>query len=120
MQWFTALKEFEHTSHQHEGVGSTFYWKEKANGQVYNLYFETTEWVENKVFAYRITSGEFFKSYDERWEIEPTPQGCRFTFNDHIEFPYGPIGKIIGWFAARGAKETGREILANLKRLAEA
>ncbi len=46
--------------------------------------------------------------------------GCRFTFNDHIEFPYGPIGKIIGWFAARGAQDTGSEILANLKRLAEA
>jgi hypothetical protein len=45
--------------------------------------------------------------------------GCRFTFNDHIEYPYGPIGKIIGFFAARGSAETGKVILANLKRLAE-
>ena len=120
MQWFTALKKFEYTSEQHGGVGSTFYWLEEASGRMYNLYFETTEWIENRAFAYRMTSGDFFKSYDERWEIEPTPQGSRFTFNDHIEFPYGPIGKIIGWFAARGAKETGSEILANLKRLAEA
>ena len=67
-----------------------------------------------------MTSGDFFKSYDERWEIDATADGFRFTFNDNIEFPYGPIGKIIGWFAARGAQDTGAEILANLKRLAEA
>ncbi len=120
MQWFTALKVFEYTSKQHAGVGSTFYWKEEASGRTYNLYFETTEWVENEVFAYRMTSGDFFKSYDERWEIVATADGCRFTFNDHIEFPYGPIGKIIGWFAARGAQDTGTEILTNLKHLAEA
>jgi hypothetical protein len=31
---------------------------------------------------------------------------------DHIEFHYGPIGKIMGYFAARGAWETVTEILA--------
>lgn len=120
MQWFTALKKFEYTSDKPEGVGSTFYWFEEASGREYNIYFETTEWTKNEVFAYRMTEGDFFKSYDERWEIESTQDGCRFTFNDHIEFPYGPIGKIIGWFAARGAQDTGNEVLANLKRLAEA
>ena len=120
MQWFTALKKFEYTSEKQGGPGSTFYWFEEASGREYNIYFETTEWIENEVFAYRMTEGDFFKSYDERWEIEPTPDGCRFIFNDHSEFPYGPIGKIIGWFAARSAQETGNEILGNLKRLAEA
>ena len=119
-QWFTALKKFEYTSEVDEGVGSTFFWEEEANGKIYNLNFETTEWVENRIFGYRMTSGDFFKSYDERWEIDPTETGSRFTFNDHIEFPYGPIGKVIGWFASRGAEETGAEVLANLKRLAEA
>ncbi len=118
-RWFTALKKFEWTSEEHEGVGSTFFWEEEANNRFYNLYFETTEWAENRVFGYRMTSGDFFKSYDERWEIDPTPNGSRFTFNDHIEFPYGPFGKIIGWIAAKGAKETGAEVLSNLKRLAE-
>jgi uncharacterized protein YndB with AHSA1/START domain len=69
-QWFTALKIFEYTSESHEGVGSTCYWKEEASGRIYELNFETTEWVENEVFGYRMTSGDFFKSYDERWEIE--------------------------------------------------
>ena len=120
MQWFTALKKFEWTSEEHSGVGSTFYWYEEASGRKFNLWFETTEWVENRVFGYRMVEGDFFKSYDERWVIEETPQGCTFTFNDHIEFPYGPFGKIIGFFAARTAQKTGGEILGNLKRLAEA
>ena len=119
-QWFTALKKFEWTSDQAGGVGSTFYWFEEAAGREYNLWFETTEWVENEVFGYRMTKGDFFKSYDERWEIDKTADGCRFTFNDHIEFPYGPIGKVIGYFAARGARQTGDEILGTLKSLAEA
>ena len=120
MQWFTALKVFEYTNGKNGGVSSTFYWEETAGSTLYKLHFVTTEWVENEVFGYRMTSGDFFKSYDERWEIETTPDGCRFSFNDHIEFPYGPIGKIIGWFAAPNSRATGKEVLAKLKRLAEA
>jgi len=119
-QWFTVLKIFDWTSDPPGGVGSTFYWKEEVGTTIYNLHFETTEWVENEVFGYRMTSGDFFKSYEERWEIEKTPTGSRFSFNDQIEFPYGPIGKIIGFFASRGARKTGAEILPVLKQLAEA
>ena len=118
-QWFTALKIFEYTSEEHGGVGSTFYWKEEAAGRVYEINFVTTEWVENEVFGYKQTSGDF-ASYDERWVIESTPTGSRFTFNDHIEFKGGLMGKFIGIFAARNARKTGAEVLANLKRLAEA
>ena len=119
-QWFTALRRFDWTSEPAGGVGSTFYWEEEAGGRTYHLHFETTEWDVNRVFGYRMTSGDFFNSYDERWVVEESPAGSRFTFNDHIEFPYGPIGRVIGWFAARDAQKTGTEILSNLKRLAEA
>jgi uncharacterized protein YndB with AHSA1/START domain len=119
MEWFTALEEFTWTS-QPGGVGSTFHWYEEAGGRKYNLDFVTTEWVENRVFGYRMVDGDFFKSYNERWVIDETPSGCRFTFNDHIEFPYGPFGKIIGWFAAHTARKTGGEILGNMKRIIEA
>lgn len=119
MKWFTHLKKFEYTGEKQGGAGSTFYWEEEAGGKLYKLHFITTEWIENRVFAYRMTSGDFFKSYNERWEIEATSMGSRFTFNDYIEFPYGPVGKIIGWFAARNARKSGREILENLKKLAE-
>ena len=119
-QWFTALKVFDWTSEPAGGVGSTFFWEEEAGGRTYRLHFVTTAWEPGRVFAYRMTKGDFFKSYDEHWVIEPTSTGCRFTFNDQIGFPYGPLGLIIGWNAARGARKTGVEILGNLKRLAEA
>ena len=117
-KWFTALEEYTWTS-EPGGVGSTFHWLEEANGRTYNIDFVTTEWEPNRVFGYRMTEGDFFKSYDERWEIDPTPSGSRFTFNDHIEFPYGPLGQVIGWFGARSAVKTGGEVLATLKELVE-
>ena len=116
--WFTALKEFVWTS-EPGGVGSTFNCFEEAAGRTYNIDFVTTEWEPNRVFGYEMTEGDFFKSYDERWVIDDTATGSRFTFNDHIEFPYGPIGKVIGWFAARNARKEGADILAKLKRLVE-
>ena len=118
MGWFTALKRFEWLSDE-RGVGADFYWFEEASGREYSIWFTTTEWKPPHVFGYRMTRGDFFKSYDERWEIEAVPGGSRFTFNDHIEFKFGPIGKVIGFFAARGARKTGAEVLANLKRSVE-
>ena len=119
MQWYAMLKKFEYTNEQ-RGVGATFYWEEDVRGKIYSNHFTTTEWAENKVFAYEMTSGNYFKSYTERWEIEETPTGSRFSFNDHMEFPYGPFGKIMGWFGERMSKNSSEEILQNLKRLAEA
>ena len=118
-QWFHALKKYEWTS-EPGGVGSTFTWLEEASGRTYEIDFKTTEWEPARVFGFSMVRGDFFKSYDERWVIEPTEGGSRFTFNDRIGFPYGPFGNIIGWFAARTARKTGTEILADLKRLAEA
>ena len=117
--WFHALEVYEWTS-ERSGVGSTFHWFERSGGREYDIDFKTTEWEPPHVFGFTMVSGDFFKSYDERWEIEATEDGSRFTFNDRIEFPYGPLGSIIGWFAARQAQETGTQALAELKRLAEA
>ena len=82
--------------------------------------FKTTEWVENQVFAYEMTSGNFFKAYSERWEVKPTETGSQFSFNDTLVFPYGFFGKVMGWFGERMAKKSSEMILQNLKRLAEA
>ena len=118
MQWYTMLKKFEYTG---EGAGpdSTFYWEEEVRGKTYSNHFRTTEWVENRVFAYEMTEGNFFKAYSERWAIEPTATGCQFSFNDTLEFPYGLWGKVMGFFGERMAKKSSEMILQNLKRLAE-
>ena len=119
-KWFTALKVYDWTNEPSGGVGSTFYWEEEEGGRTYKIHFETTEWQLPFVFGYRMTRGDFFKSYVERWVIEQTPSGSRFTFNDRIQCPFGPLGVVIGWLAARTARKTGKTILANFKRLAEA
>lgn len=117
--WFHSLEEYEWTS-QLSGVGSTFHWLERTGGREYNLDFETTEWEPPHVFGFSMVKGDFFKSYDERWVIEAIDGGSRFTFNDRLEFPYGPLGSVIGFFAARTARKVGVDVLAELKRLAEA
>ena len=118
MSWYTMLEKFEYTSDE-RGPGSTFYWEEDVRGTIYWNHFQTTEWVENRVFAYEMTKSSFFKSYTERWEIEPTDAGCRFSFNDTLEFPYGLWGKVMGFFGERMAKKSSQQVLQNLKRLAE-
>lgn len=118
MQWYTMLEKFEYTNGK-TGPESTFYWEEDVRGKIYSNHFRTTEWVENRVFAFEMTSGNFFKSYTERWEIELTGDGCRFSFNDTLEFPYGVWGKVMGFFGERMAKKSSQTILQNLKGLAE-
>jgi uncharacterized protein YndB with AHSA1/START domain len=119
MGWAVSAETFEWTS-EPGGVGSTFHWFDENGDPTLNIDFETTEWDPPYVFGFRMTAGEVYRSYDERWVIEETATGSRFTFNDRVEFARGPIGKLIGLFAARTARKTGRAILANLKHLAEA
>jgi uncharacterized protein YndB with AHSA1/START domain len=119
MSWYTSLQKFDYTSVR-PGPDSTFYWEEDVRGKIYWNHFRTTEWVENQVFAYEMTSSSFFKAYTERWQIEPTASGCRFSFNDTLVFPYELWGKVMGFFGERMAKKSSQQILQNLKRLAEA
>jgi len=119
MSWAVSAETFEWTSVPGD-VGSTFHWFAENGGSNLEIEFETTEWDPPYVFGFRMIAGDVYRSYDERWVIEEIPTGSRFTFNDHLEFPYGPFGKVIGILAARTARKTGRAILDNLKRLAEA
>ena len=119
MSWAVSAESFEWTS-EPGGVGATFHWFAENGGSKLNIELETTEWDPPYVFGFRMIAGDVYKSYDEHWVIEETSTGSRFTFNDHVEFPYGPFGKVISIFAARTARKTGRAILDNLKRLAEA
>lgn len=119
MQWYDMLKVFRYTNGG-PGPDATFYWEEEVRGTTYWNHFRTTEWRPNAVFGYEMTKSSYFKAYTERWAIEPTASGCRFSFDDNLVFPYGPWGRVMGWFGERLARESSRQILQNLKRLAEA
>jgi uncharacterized protein YndB with AHSA1/START domain len=119
LKWCITLEKFEYTSGQRSGMGTPFYFEEKAAGRLMKLNFAVTEWVENEKLAFSMTAGNFVKGYEQRWTVEATPSGSRFTFMEQIRLPYRIIGKIIGLFARRGSEATVREMLAKLKRLAE-
>ena len=116
----TLLESFEYTSEQRSGVDTTFYFEEKAAGRLMKLNFTVTEWAENERFAFRKTSGNFVRGYEQGWTVATSPVGSRFTFMEEIVLPFGIIGKILGLFARRVSEATVRKMLVKLKSLAEA
>ena len=120
LKWCLTFKKFEYTGEQRSGVGTHFYFEEKAAGRLMKLNFAVTEWVENEKIAFSMTSGTGLKGYEQRWAVEATPSGSRFTFMEKVELPYGIIGKILGLFAQFSSKATVGKMLGKLKSLAEA
>jgi hypothetical protein len=119
MKWYTSMQKFEYRGEQHSGVGIPFYFEEEAAGRLMKLNFITTEWVENQILAFKMTSGEFLKGYTQRWTIEPTPSGSRFTYTEDIKLPYGVFGNFLGVFARRSSQATLGKMLTTLKSLVE-
>ena len=119
LKWYIPMHKFEYTGEQRSGVGTSFYSEEKAGGRLMKLNFVATEWVENEKLAFRMTSGNFVKGYDQRWTTEPTLSGSRFTFAEDVKLPYGIIGKIMGVFARSSSEAHVKEMLARLKLFAE-
>ena len=119
LEWYIPLIKFEYTSEQRNKVGAPFYYEEKTPGGTMKLSCVITEWDENKQFAFKMTSGNMLKSYQERWIVEATSSGSRFTFMEKGELDLGIIGKIIGSLAARSSAATVDKMLVKLKSLAE-
>ena len=120
LKWCVTFRTFEYRGEQHAGPGTRVYVEEKAMGPLLKLNFEATEWKENKAIAFHMTSGSGVKSYDQRWEIQPTPSGSRFTFDEEVGMPFGIIGQLLGTVGKGTSERHVREMLAALKRLAEA
>ena len=120
LKWCITFKKFEYTGEQRSGVGTSLYIEEKAGGPLMKLNFKVTEWAENEKLAFSMTAGNFVKGYEQRWAVEATTSGSRFTFMEQVDLPYGIIGKLMGTFAQRGSEATVKEMLAKLKSLAEA
>jgi len=119
LKWYTLLRKFEYTSEQHAGVGATVYMEEEA-GVSLRVSYVVTEWVENEKLAFRMTSGNFVKGYEQTWTLERIPTGSRFTLAEDVTMPYGPIGRVLGAFSRSSSERHIEEILAKLKALVEA
>ena len=120
LKWCLTYQKFEYTGDKRSGVDSTFYVEEKAGGPLMKLNFTVTEWVQNERLAFRMTSGNFVKGYEQRLTVEPISSGSRFTYIEDIKLPYGVIGSIMGFFAKSSSQSHLKEMLGKLKNLAEA
>ena len=120
LKWCITLEKFKYTGEQCSGVGTPFYFEEKSPIGVMKLNFAVTDWVENERFAFSLTSGKGVKGYEQRWIVEATPTGSRFTFTEDVELPFGIVGKLMGLVGRRSSEAHVREMLAKLKSLAEA
>jgi uncharacterized protein YndB with AHSA1/START domain len=118
--WFVGLREFRYLDEEPRGPGTHVHMEEKAVGPMLKEDFEVTEWTENHRLRFHMTSGSGVKKDDQVWSLDPTPTGCRFTFEEHVELPYGPLGSVLGVVGQRGLRSHVAEMLGRLKELAEA
>ena len=120
LKWCITYQKFEYTGAQRPGVGSTFYLEEKAGGPLMKLNFTVTDWVDNQRLAFKMTSGNFLKGYEQKMTVEAIPSGSRFTFAEDIKLPYGVIGSLIGFIGRSSSQVHLKEMMGKLKSLAEA
>lgn len=119
LDWYFPLQKFEYTGQQRGGVGAPVYFQQKAPGGSMKLNCVITEWVENTRLSFKMTSGNMLKSYQERWSVEATPSGTRFTFAEQYEFPFRVLDQVIGPLAQRSSEAAVEKMLTRLKNLVE-
>jgi uncharacterized protein YndB with AHSA1/START domain len=120
LKWYPTLRTFQYEDAGRRGPGARVYAEEKASGMLMKLHFVVTDWVENRTVSLHMVSGTGVKGYDQSWRVEPLPAGSRFTFEEHVELPYGVLGSLIGKVGQRSSESHVKEMLAELKALAEA
>ena len=118
-KWCTPIMKFRRTGERSSGVGTTFSFEERAAGQMMKLNFIITEWVVNRSLAFKMTSGNLVNGYAQRYTIETTPTGSRFTCTEDIELPWGIIGRFAGLFRRSVSEALLERMLVKLKALAE-
>ncbi len=119
IKWCTPINVIRYTSQQRSGLGTTFYFEEKALGRMMKLHFVVTEWVLNRSVAFKMTSGNVVKSYNQRYMIETIPSGSRCTCFEEVTLPYGILGKFAGLFRRFTSNSLLDRMLLNLKYAVE-
>ncbi len=120
VKWYDTMKNFKYTGEQRNGAGMPFYFEEPSPMGTMKIYFITTDWVENSKIAFKMTSGNALKAYEQIWSITALPSGSRFTFTENVRLPYGILGKIMGFFGRFSSISSVKKILIKLKAAAEA
>jgi hypothetical protein len=120
MKWCSTVKRILHTSEQHSGVRTSFYFEEKAVGTLMKLHFVATEWVVNRSVAFKMTSGNLVKGYEQKYTLEATPTGTRFTCFEDVTLPFGILGRWAEVFRRPYSEAHIDRMLLKIKILGEA
>jgi uncharacterized protein YndB with AHSA1/START domain len=120
LEWYFPWEEFEYTSDQQGGLGSTLFFRERMGVQSVGLHCTVTDWVEQEIIAFEMSEGpSLISHYTERWTLEAIPTGSRFTLTVQAEFPGRIINALLGPIAERGSAANVEKMMARLKLLAE-
>lgn len=117
-KWNKLIKEAIVTSTQQTGVGSTVHYVGEAGGARGEWDVETTEWMKNKKYATRTTSGDVAMLVT--WTLKQVDGDTELTYEIRYELPYSILGKIINKLKASKDIENGMSMaLQSLKQLSE-
>lgn len=119
MEWYAPMRRFEYRGEQRAGVGTTIYAEERVAGRPRRLNFVVTDWADKEKIAFKMTSGEYLQGYEEKWMLETTPAGTRFTVAEDAKLPHGVLGNVMGVFARRSSSASMGTMLSRLKGFAE-
>jgi hypothetical protein len=119
MKWCRTVKTISHTSEQRTGLRTSFYFEERAVGRLMKLHFEVTEWILHRRVAFRMTSGNLVKGYEQRYTLEPTLKGTMFTCFEDVTLPFGIFGRFLELFRRPVSEAHIESMLGRLKSLGE-
>ena len=115
------IRRFDYVGEQHNGVGTTFYMEKESQGRLIRSLCVFDEWKDNQKLAFHQFLGGDVKGMRVQYIIQATKTGSRLRMMHEVIMPYWIIGKIIELFIIRPVMvKVGPEVIANIKKLAEA
>ena len=120
MKWCSTVKKIFQTGDQSSGLGTGFYFEEKSVGILMKLHFVVTEWNFNPSVAFKMSSGNLVKGYEQRYTVEPTSTGITLTCFENVTLPFGILGKFEELFRRPISEAHIERMLVRLKSLGEA
>lgn len=119
LKWFTSIKKIEYIDKKSKIIGSKFYWIEKIGNKTNTITFKIIKYEHNRLIEFIMISGKHIKKCEEQWKIDQTKNGSKFFFTNHIEFSWGPFGKIIEILMKNKSQSECNKLLHNLKKIVE-
>ena len=120
LKWCSPAKKVERVGAQNSGLGTAFYFEERAIGRLMKLNFVVTEWAVNERVAFKMTVGNFVTAYEQCYTIEAIRSGSWCTCFEDVKLPWGIAGQFGLLFRRHFSEGLLDAMLGRLKILAEA